>query len=506
MNSTRTLLTLTLIIFLILPFVAADGMSYKRYTWIPPGHDLPKEDWALLAENSQTALIEYNDGVERLSIAIDVEKADAEEVVWIFPVPAEPQNSRINLNLDIPEFFGDDVVQLASERIWGFANGMRNTLGLPLIVGALSGIDPTFGLMSTTSGIGRAESAADSGIIVYEHAELYGIVAELITARDGTSIYSYLENKGLTLPQEAVSILNEYVGKDYSFVVGWIEDYNEFLVGQTKTKKRLLAVSISFPTEELYFPLKPTSVYGYTTIPINVYVQGYVSPEIYDAIKPSTKVTYLLNDEAEIELQKKFTQIDIHAFSNTLTEDLWIKNSAPFNVGLADSVYYHDYLWFILFLLIVSCFSSLLVGNIVFLGKGVKQKYLLFFGATNLLTIFSFILTVAFWDFKKNWFNEKLKYPKINKNDRIVFIAAFIIVFVVLTYIIEAAWASPPREWTQKEVPYRGVSGVLCETYACTIDADCTPEETYNDCPMGDAYCNSALGRCELFSDNYVYY
>jgi hypothetical protein len=52
-----------------------------------------------------------------------------------------------------------------------------------------------------------------------EHIEKMGLTTELIGTKEGNALYIYLTGKGLDLPSDSKAILDEYVGKDYSFVV-----------------------------------------------------------------------------------------------------------------------------------------------------------------------------------------------------------------------------------------------------------------------------------------------
>jgi len=500
-----SLLCLALLLSLSLaPIASADGMAYKkRYVYIDPEQDLTKEEWSLLAETEQTASIDYNNGRERLSIAIGVEtKArDADEAVWIFPIPARPRDSRIFLNLDVPRFIGNELGLEAGERIWGFAHGMRDTLGLPLLYGLLSApsIWDTVGGTTSTAGISLAEMNLKDRVVVHERVKLHGVTAELITAEYGATIADYLESKGFDLPREAADVLDIYVEGDYSFVVGWISDYRELMSAQSKAVKRLIGVSVEFPADKLYFPLVPTSIYGSRTIPINVYVTGYVSPNVYGDIAPYTKVTHYINDKAENELQKKFTHVRINAPSTKFTSDLWIDNTAPLSASIADSIVYHDYVWFVVFMLVFSILISLFMGSLLFYEKGVRKLDLVILGAINLLTIIPFILAVFFWDFKNHRFSDwKGGADGVSRNERIAFLIAFIIIFVVVSYGIEAAWGVEPREGTWEEAPYYPyptANRINCELTACTNDADCLNAPP---CRTLSAYCNVRAGVCDV--------
>ncbi len=437
-----------------------------RRHYVEPDTGLTQSEWSLLAEEGQTALIDYNNGKERLSIAVAVrDSADAEEAVWIFPVPARPQDSNMNLNLDVPQFSGDDLIIKAKERVYKIAFTLPDLLIVPTLRYLISGMSTSTAGFSKAAGGGvQMLSNATGGVTVYQRAELYGITAELVSAESGTDLRDYLNARGFALPQDAVSLLDFYTGKEYSFVVGWLSNYTEFRERHQAASKRLIAVSVTFPTSELYFPLKPTSLYGGRTIPVNIYVFGYVSPKVYEEIAGGTQVNYYTNDRADTEMQRRFTQIAINTDSSRFYEDLWIQNSQPFGVSLAEAVYRNEVLFFILLALVVSCAASLIAGNMVFYKQGVPQRTLVLIGLANILTIAAFII-VALWCLKRN---------KAAKDLRLAFITLFIVFFLLLAGVI-AAFGSAPQQGRWVEDDYNGghIDRLLCRAQSCADDAQC---------------------------------
>ena len=341
---------------------------------------------------------------------------------------------------------------------------MRNTLGLPIIIDALSSMQSA-NVWSMTAGSASASEAIpggakDYGVTVEKEVELFGVTAQVITAETGRGLRDYLSSKGFELPSNAGTLLDTYISDHYSFVVGWVSDYSQMISQQDLLgKERLLAMSVVFSTDKLYFPLKPTSVYGNDVIPIDVYVTGFATPELFgDLTTPGrVRATYYINDDPSHELERKFTHIRIDSPSYAFTDDLWIANSAPLDISLAETLYRLDYLWFILLLIGASCLTSLLVGNLLFIKKRLPQKSLLILGVLNCLTIFVFATAVMFWDFKNNKFKGKQDYKDgVSKRKRIVYLIGFIVLFAVLTYAMESAWGAIPQEGYLKYIsnPY----------------------------------------------------
>ncbi|MDY6966145.1 MAG: hypothetical protein SVM80_09305 [Halobacteriota archaeon] len=129
----------------------------------------------------------------------------------------------------------------------------------------------------------------DEKITIHEHIEKMGLVTELVTAEDGRAFYDYLTDKGLDLPSDSRSVFDGYIGEEYTFVVSWIFDVEKFkeesatedMYGRTINT---VGVFIKFPTDKIYFPLKPTSVYGSREVPILIYLMSHVTPKLYTKI------------------------------------------------------------------------------------------------------------------------------------------------------------------------------------------------------------------------------
>lgn len=77
--------------------VHADGAGYH--------YSYGRDTLSSLSESSQTALINYEDGVEDLLISIRV-KPEGDGLFWIFPVPANPEDSEIELVREFPQITG----------------------------------------------------------------------------------------------------------------------------------------------------------------------------------------------------------------------------------------------------------------------------------------------------------------------------------------------------------------------------------------------------------------
>jgi len=80
--------------------------------------------------------------------------------------------------------------------------------------------------MPTAMGItgDTASDMAKQDVVVYEHLDKEGMSSELITAKTANGIYDYFNKKGLKIQKDMIPALDAYIGKDYSFVVSWINN------------------------------------------------------------------------------------------------------------------------------------------------------------------------------------------------------------------------------------------------------------------------------------------
>ena len=257
--------------------IADGGIVYKP---------LPEGDWTWGDEGSQEAFINYENGVEKLIIGVDVKKENS-EMAWIVPVPGQPEKIDLDILSGLPTFFGDEVVSRAKTKLSDNLEGpyLFSFLGQGWPV--LSG----FFIVNMSSAPNGAGSIADGvrgdSVSVASHIEKEGIVSELVTAEDSQAIYGYLSQKGFDLQKNSVPQLDHYIGEEYSFVISWLAPQTS-----TSTERSQKGIFVSFPTEKIYYPLVLTSVYGEKEMPISIRVAGHVLPDISSELKPYAKVDY----------------------------------------------------------------------------------------------------------------------------------------------------------------------------------------------------------------------
>jgi len=468
--------TLLLIVFLAIFFIPklafADGMTLY--------HDPYSDRWDYSNESNQQAFINYENGLQKMIISVGLEEENSEEVVWLFPVPADPEKVTIDIAENLPEFGGEEISIKAKSNM-SYTNKFLSATQLytiPFIsfmgnsYSSEVGAGKSFG---TLDGIGRG---VEQDVVVYEHLDKEGISSEIITAKTANSLAEYLENRGLKIENGSIPVLDNYIGKDYSFVVSWIsspeeiistEDVQEYLsnyylndyfypdfsdlidelkqkypgfdetrdpIGYFELKENKdvfdeliqsirknpsitadiygedsmslsnqKGVFVTFPTEEMYFPLLPTSVYGSEIVPATIRIIGHVSPKAYEEIKNYTNTGYYIDKYTSLDeglenfynnknQEIRYTKVEINAPSEYFTDDLWFENRAPAKTYYSSFVSEHPIASALTLLILSSMIVGILIGWLLFKDLRKSPVRLGLIGLSNCFTIFGLLITI----------------------------------------------------------------------------------------------------------------
>ncbi|PIP29952.1 hypothetical protein COU12_00740 [Candidatus Jorgensenbacteria bacterium CG10_big_fil_rev_8_21_14_0_10_54_38] len=399
MKKLFTLITLLLIallaVFSFVPkSVLADGMMIRP--------DPYSDRWDYSNESNQQAFINYDNGLQKMIISVGLEGENSNGVVWLFPVPSDPNKVAIDVVKILPQLSGEEISKKAKSNLDDTTKFLQMTqiYTIPFVLLSRTlGTAGTngFGTLGAPEGAGRG---VEPDVVVYEHLEKEGITSEIITAKTASGLYDYLKNKGLKIESGSIPVLDNYIGKEYSFVASWISSPEKNISAQNR------GVFVTFPTKNIYFPMLPTSVYGSKTVPVTIRVIGHVSPKVFQEIKSYTKTEYYIGSYASFadDLKNfysgqnqniKYTKIEINAPSKFLTEDLWIINFSPIKTYYSTFVAKHPAISAILLLIISSLMTGILAGLIAFraLRKNIFKLGLI--GLSNCLSIFGLLITTA---------------------------------------------------------------------------------------------------------------
>ncbi len=438
-------------IFFILLFIStiafADGMvHYYDDTWRP------------MRENRQVAAINYENGYENLVLTIDIDQeTKGEKAVWMFPVPANPEKVVIDVVDKFPTFSGRNIAEQYKTAMQTYPFISSAYSAIPLL-----GFLLPFALLPMVSNISYAGDAQEKGpdyVSIHETVSKFGITTKLITTQSSEVLYEYLRVKGFELPESSKIIMDDYIGKDYSFVISFIDNLEEYQTYISENKyynynQGSLGVFVKFPTDKIYFPLKPTSVYASTSVPLTLYVTGHVTPELYTEIA-GAKTTYMSNYSQYVgnssTLEKfyngntinrtGYTKIEMNVPSKYFTQDLWINEGAPASIGFKGLVNANTFWVGIIFFAIASILASLCAGIISF-GKKIDKKKFALLGLVNFATIIGMVIAVILLKTKK--IDDKLK-KEIKASGatillfdkmKIVYFVLFFVFFIILNFVI----------------------------------------------------------------------
>lgn len=465
MRAIATLASLIIAFILCFPALAipaaADGHSSIHY----PGDS----SWSSLNERSQYALISYQNGIENLVMAIEIYRnalASGSQIFWIFPIPADPSMSHIGALQKLTKLDGgslsdhlnstikNDFAAIYATQIYAIPFSIAMTLPSEAYYGGIGHLGGGFG------GIGSG-----SDVTVFEHVEGGGLATELLSTQDDSALSAYLLEKGLALSGDISALISDYIGKDYCFVVSWVADaatltslhpvdysvymdYISFSVG----------VSVSFPTDEIFFPLKLTKAYGDISIPIKVDVLGFVSPKNLEAFPYSmdVKVTYRVDadltfnesmsyfftsafsDDANDGNLKdvEYTEIRITSPALAFNNDLLLEDSVPASISAYRFI--DGYHWAIIILLfaVTSSLAGLLSGMLAFRHLRPSKRKFAALGLFNMLTLIAFI--IATHRFKTGSMMADPPEGEDAGDRKAMFVIHFIWIFLVFSILAQA--------------------------------------------------------------------
>lgn len=253
---------------IILVLIIAPSCAFADGTIVKP----ISGDWDWVDQDRQQAFINYQDGVEKLIVEVDIQE-ESSEAAWIIPVPEEPQEVEVDVVSSLPRFYGQDVMKKVERSLQKITGEAMYPLVVPIV--------------SSGGARDRGLKAEGSSVTVATHLEKAGMITEVLSAKTSQALYDYLSKKGLEIEEGAISSLDQYIGEDYSFVVSWISSGS---LQELKSQER--GVFITFSTPKIFYPLVPTSSYGEKVVPISIRVLGGAKPNIYSEIKPYSETNY----------------------------------------------------------------------------------------------------------------------------------------------------------------------------------------------------------------------
>ncbi|HEX9059165.1 MAG TPA: hypothetical protein VF941_03205, partial [Clostridia bacterium] len=379
---------LVIIISLFSITVYGDGMAFAG--------DRGKS--RLWNEEYQFCSISYKDGYQNMILLIKPDETNVKNGVWLFPVPARPEDVKLNVVKRFPELSGVSIQETCNIHLSEAFYYMRLSQLYPFMC--------NFILPATTCPYKGEYEFEKIGSI-----NKMGVSTEVISAQNIADLSNGLERKGIKIDSLYISKLESYLGKNYSFVVTWINNENMFSNKKSRVRDDyirhiiddLIGVNIVFPSKKIFYPLKSASVYGDRRIPAVIYIEGFVTPNIFKDISSFTKVSYVTDETDEnnnyfgssTTNKINYTKIKINSSSKFFTDDLWIEENVPANVRIYDFINNSiGLIDFIILFLIISCVSGYISGLISFKKCSISKHKLILLGLCNIFSILGVITAV----------------------------------------------------------------------------------------------------------------
>ncbi len=369
------------------------------------------ERWGLAKEHTQFGLVNLENGLEQLIVAIKIDAYEltlGDRAVWLFPVPSAPLDISIEMLSEAPVLQGERLSKL-----------VENSLGTDLLMVCSSQIYPlvfalpflfgTAGTYSLTPKTGHGDNETE----VYDHMEKFGMTTEVIGTESSSSLDEYLQGKNLSLSAVAAPAIETYIGENCSFVLSWISDTEQFIGNNTPVMGSdghyffSIGVWISFPSEKVFYPLRLTSVYGEEAPPMLLQVVDFASKgwgahthnyhaEMDCYVTRSTRVNASLAgffnawppESQSLSLNNvRFTEIMLTTSADGLADDLWLDSSPPARASLGLFIIDHSWVLALLIFVMSSMLASLLAGMICFRRRHPAKTKFALLGLFNFLTI-----------------------------------------------------------------------------------------------------------------------
>jgi hypothetical protein len=363
-------------------------------------------DWSYGNDSAEQSFIDMRDGTEKLIISRNFTD-DGQATVWVIPIPAQPTTIQTDILDQTPRLVGSDIIDKAHDQIPKIKDGVLATQLYPLVPKLFEHHQrPTSYSTATARGTLGADATAaaspDSSVVVYDHLEKSGMVTEVLSAGTSDDLYAYLTSKGLTVTKDAITVLQGYIGQRFSFVASWV-------LPAASSEGTPKGLEMTFPAKEMFYPLKPGSVYAGAGLPETINVIGHVTPKLYANIKKHTEVNYFDMGRASStdgfvpdDQANGFTRITITVPPPALTEDLRISATTPVRVLAAQQIENRPILVGILLFILISLVSTYLAAALSLQGVPVRSRWR-GFGLLSLLGIVGavassvLLLRTAWW-------------------------------------------------------------------------------------------------------------
>lgn len=425
-------------VFCAAPFsVWADGMmigarSNNAWDEFMGSENTGERVAQLIPENKQLAFIDWDVSTkkEKMMIVVDRDFSnDGDEqgsLYWIVPIKSSPGQVT-------PHHYDHIPTSIKASPINDEAQERRGTLkklilGLQIwpLLGKLVDV-PQKGIYMGNSAQGvKGLAAGLNEVRVYEKIESNGVSTEILSADNILPLKNYLAAEGISLTSDYQRLLSEYVDAGYCFAVSKVTNPQE---------KSTLGLMLEFETDEPFYPLLISSVYGSRVIKMEVFIDGVFDAFLNTKQISKKNVSYLyLRDDLSYGAQQDsfFNQGEILTKVETETPALFFTGDLFFRPASQKMLYINLilYSWVGMFLFFI--FFSFVLARLIFGKRWLRA------GLTNIFGgVFGLLLGLIFYDLfrvRKFSFQGILHHSRESKLDIVRFLSWLnkVLIFLVL--------------------------------------------------------------------------
>ena len=125
-----------------------------------------------IREKGQLAIINYENNLQRMIIAVRSDEIHGTKGAWIFPVPGDPNEISIDVVKQVPIIYGQEILSTAKSYVDNLIRTIRNSQLYPLLfrrpIILTKGIELPGALEAAAIEVEYGQS-----VVVYEHIERF---------------------------------------------------------------------------------------------------------------------------------------------------------------------------------------------------------------------------------------------------------------------------------------------------------------------------------------------
>ena len=420
-----------------------------------------KGKWELFDQEAQFCAINYINGEQRMVLGVSTEEEFyGERAVWIFPVPAKPEDVEVCSMTQFPVFIGLGVKEAATYMpAWKLSLAR---IGQVYTMPEYAWVNSKVPMMHYFA---PGEDRNFDWYIQESHGLFDKISSDFVAFQNGQELVDYLKMRNMVLPNTFLVLMNDYVKEKYSFAFASIDNVKEFnilkrefelRVFERKMDHNFVGLHIRFPTSKIYYPLRSAGINRGATIPITIYIIGFVQPNFdynlqdFACIKHMfcpAQYYWMAYDQGNFYTpgsyndDLRYTRIDIFANSVRFKDDIFINPRAPLDVKRRYLILKISGWYALVAFLLSSCFACLISWRITFREWRFTRWKLALFGLFNIITIVGFSLVTYLTRTKElpseirgKPLNEWLEGPTYLSKKHLVALLILLLVFVLFIF------------------------------------------------------------------------